>query len=393
MTARMVLLFLTTLLAAAQRVEAQRPSAAVLVTTLGRDTIAVERFARGTDQLTGETIRLVPRVTRTRYQVGFEGTRIRRVDLHSVVLSDTNRSARTSIRVDADSIRWRREQTGADPRHRSSPSPAEPVFFEELYLWGLYSDIAARVATEVGVGDSLAITLATTGNPVTRRAYFKRRARDTVSTTFFYPEYWMSFVTDPNGVLSGVDGAKTTIKVRATRADGFDLERFTADAIDRERRAGPLGTLSRFDSSSVEIGGTRISLVYGRPSVRGRTIWGGVVPFGEVWRTGADAATRLHVDGPVRLGNVEIPAGSYSLFSLPHSDGTTLIVNRQVGQWGTEYHAERDLARIPLSTRTGIPFVEVLSLTVEPVSPTVATFAIRWGDREWSLPLSVRGRK
>lgn len=97
------------------------------------------------------------------------------------------------------------------------------------------------------------------------------------------------------------------------------------------------------------IAGDTVLVDYGRPSRRGRQIFGGLVPFGQVWRTGANSATTLVLGGSTDLGGTPLAAGTYTLYSLPTPEGWTLIVNGQTGQWGTEYAEGRDVTRIPMT--------------------------------------------
>src|SRR5690242_794256 len=99
--------------------------------------------------------------------------------------------------------------------------------------------------------------------------------------------------------------------------------------------------VSPHETVSAVIDGTRVTVTYGRPYTKdpktgeARKIWGGLVPFGKVWRTGADEATTLIAQKPITIGGTAVPAGAYTLFTLPAEDGSAkLIVNKQVGQWG-----------------------------------------------------------
>ncbi len=119
--------------------------------------------------------------------------------------------------------------------------------------------------------------------------------------------------------------------------------------------------------------------------MRGRVIFGGLVPYGQVWRTGANAATSLTVMAPVTINGVAIPAGQYTLFSIPERAATgdgvgrwELVVNRQTGQWGTEYHPEQDLARIPLTVSTLAEPVERFTIALEPQGPDRAQLVMEW---------------
>lgn len=101
--------------------------------------------------------------------------------------------------------------------------------------------------------------------------------------------------------------------------------------------------------ASVTLAGHAVTVDYGAPSMRGRKIFGGLVPYGKVWRTGANEATTLKTDVNLRIGDLSVPAGSYTLYSIPDEHGWTLIVNKQTGQWGTKYDQGQDLGRVKMS--------------------------------------------
>src|SRR5215475_13266700 len=120
--------------------------------------------------------------------------------------------------------------------------------------------------------------------------------------------------------------------------------------------------LSPHETTSAVIDGNRVTLVYGRPyskdprSGETRKIWGGLIPFGKVWRTGADEATLLITQKPIVMGDLTVPAGCYTLWTLPNEDGSAkLIINKQIGQWGVDphepsnaYDESQDLGRVDL---------------------------------------------
>jgi hypothetical protein len=100
----------------------------------------------------------------------------------------------------------------------------------------------------------------------------------------------------------------------------------------------PLATRkSPLDSLSFKVGGASVKLCYGRPSARGRTMIGGdAIPFGKLWRTGANEPTMIHTTGPLVVAGVAVPAGSYSLYTIPGPTEWRIIVNRSITQWGHE---------------------------------------------------------
>jgi hypothetical protein len=121
------------------------------------------------------------------------------------------------------------------------------------------------------------------------------------------------------------------------------------------------------DTARGTVAGAHLLVDYGRPSKRGRVIWGGLVPWGEVWRTGANAATTFVTDQDLVIGGTAVPAGTYTLYSVPSQSGPwLLVVNKQTKQWGIEYHPEQDLARIPMTTSPVSPAVEKFAISIVP---------------------------
>jgi hypothetical protein len=109
---------------------------------------------------------------------------------------------------------------------------------------------------------------------------------------------------------------------------------------DKSKRPSPP------EQASVSLNGKQITIDYSAPSMKGRKIMGGLVPYGHWWRTGANEATTLKTETNLRIGDATVPAGTYTLYSLPSESGWKLIINKQTGQWGTKYDESQDLARV-----------------------------------------------
>ena len=105
-------------------------------------------------------------------------------------------------------------------------------------------------------------------------------------------------------------------------------------------------TLSPEEKISLDNNGTEVSVVYCRPSQKGRKIFGGLVPYGKVWRTGANAATVVSFSKDVSVGGKAVPAGEYTLWTIPNEADWTIILNKETGQWGTNYDESEDLLRV-----------------------------------------------
>jgi hypothetical protein len=144
------------------------------------------------------------------------------------------------------------------------------------------------------------------------------------------------------------------------------------------------------DTARGTVGGAHLLVDYGRPSKRGRVIFGGLVPWGEVWRTGANAATTLVTDKDLVIGGTPVAAGTYTLYTVPNKTGDwKLVISKQTGQWGTEYHEDRDLARVPLTVGSVAPPLERFTITVAPAGAG-GTIQLAWDTTRAQVPFTVR---
>ncbi len=157
-------------------------------------------------------------------------------------------------------------------------------------------------------------------------------------------------------------------------------------SVDGKALASPAAT------AETKLDGRAVVIHYNAPSVRCRKIMGDVVPFGQVWRTGANPATTLITQTNLKIGELEVPAGTYTLYTLPASAGTPwkLIVNKQTGQWGTVYKPEMDLGRTPMMTKPVAKPQEVMSISFEDVHGRTGQLHIRWADADEYVKVEVK---
>lgn len=139
----------------------------------------------------------------------------------------------------------------------------------------------------------------------------------------------------------------------------------------------------------------KISIDYGQPFARGRAVEGGLIPNGQVWRTGANSSTTLTTEANLRIGTLTVPKGTYSLYSIwTPAAGMQLIVNKQTGQWGTEYKADMDLGRVAMTAKTLADTRDAFVITLEPgtatTGPAMATLHMSWGKTEFSVPVTIQ---
>jgi hypothetical protein len=190
---------------------------------------------------------------------------------------------------------------------------------------------------------------------------------------------------DANDRLQSLDGSGTTNKAQATRgAAGADIA-----ALARTMKA--TGVLSLREDARAGFGpGGMVIVDYGRPHVRERTVWGGMlVPFDSVWRAGANDATHLITTRTLTLGSMTLVPGMYTLWVQHTRGGTFLIVNRQTGQWGTQYDASQDIGRVELQSAPSPSHVEELTIAVRARTPAQGTLELAWSDRVMSVPFGV----
>jgi len=138
------------------------------------------------------------------------------------------------------------------------------------------------------------------------------------------------------------------------------------------------------------VGLTDFEIVYSRPSVKGREIFGGLQAYGEVWRTGANAATRITFGDDISFGGQAVAAGTYALFSIPGESRWTVILNQQAEQWGAfNYDAAEDVARVEVSIDASAEFRETLHIGFDNLRDESAELLIAWEDTEVRVPITV----
>jgi hypothetical protein len=160
-------------------------------------------------------------------------------------------------------------------------------------------------------------------------------------------------------------------------------------AQDKPARVSPADTVT------ANIGGNEIKIVYSRPYTKDpksgemRKIWGGLVPFGQVWRTGANEATTFATQQPLKIGDKTIPAGSYSLFTIPTENGGKLIVNKQTGQSGLKHDEAQDLAQVDMKKEPLSPTVDQFTIAIEKNGDTGGVLKLMWENAQYTVPFTI----
>ncbi len=165
---------------------------------------------------------------------------------------------------------------------------------------------------------------------------------------------------------------------------------FAAAQQDKSKRPSPAG------STEVTLSGKKVTIDYSRPKIadpktgQARKIFGRLVSYGQVWRTGANEATSLKSDADLDIGGAKVPAGSYTLFTLPTENGWKLIVNKQTGQWGTKYDEKQDLTRIPMQVAKTSKTVDPFTISFDKKSETEAVLHLAWENTDASVSVKLK---
>jgi len=156
--------------------------------------------------------------------------------------------------------------------------------------------------------------------------------------------------------------------------------------VDKSKRPSPPGT------AEVTLQGKKITIEYSRPSLRGRKMET-LTPNGKAWRTGANEATTFITESDLIIGSTLIPAGNYTLYSLPLEGTWKLIINKQTGQWGTVYEEAQDFARIDTQTCRGMDMVEQFTISFEKKSTDTADLVLAWESTRVAVVIKLSTAK
>ena len=367
-------------------VHAQGPSDEGFVVCLGEDTLAVERYSRSATTLESEIVLRVPAARRVTYTAALDTLG----DVQSIDLVVTPLLAHAQPpRVSRGRLRFRGDtadvQLTLGDTTRVLKVPARPGSMPLAAFSHALVEQAILRASHLGL-DSVAFDWVGVGAPVAYPTYVTRRQDGAVVVGFF--DAPAVATVDSTGRMLTLDGSATTAKVEVRRVQAPDLDHFARTFAAAEAAHGPVGQLSPRDTAWGEIGPAHMMVDYGRPSRRGRVVFGQVVPWGRVWRTGANEATQFTTDSPLVIGGERIPAGTYSLWTVPRPDGATLILNRRTGQWGTHYERGLDLARVEMARESLADPVEQFTIAIEP-SGDGGVLRLSWESTSYLVPLSV----
>lgn len=360
------------------------------VERLGTDTMSVEVYRRTPDGFEGDLVLRSPVTRRVHYRatLGPDGA-VRTLEANWTTPPENPEGPepiQLRITVEGEGATVEREggrspgtDTVAAPPGAIPMTGATPPSYAVL-------EQAVRQALAAG-GDSVPVHFITASGRLSENA-IERLDENTVSIDFFGSPVHLEIASD--GRILSRSGARTTMKVEGELVEGpVEIEALAADFAGRDARGEGMGVASPQATVQATMDGANLEVVYSRPAARGREIWGALVPYGEVWRTGANAATAFSTDMDLQIGEASVPAGEYTLYSLYTADSAELIVNRQTGQWGTVYDPGQDLARVEMTRETLDQPVERFTISLEDAEDG-GRLRLAWDRTAFSVPIRVR---
>ncbi len=349
---------------------------------LGRDTLAVERYTRTADRLEGEQVVRSPRTVHRLYTATFgPGGVVERFELITHNVSGgpgpLERRATASFSGDTAVMTVPRGESTATMRVKTGPG-ALPYVGQ---AYALVEEVTRRA--RVAGTDRYTAAMLPLGTDELWEVTATPQGGDSM-TIVLGPLGPFRARVDGQGTVLSLSGVGSTMQVTVERVQGLDF-----DALGKSFAPRSLGTLSPPDSARASVAGVTVAVRYSRPSMRGRVVFGNVVPWNQVWRTGANEATVLETSADLTVAGTAVPAGKYSLWTIPSPTGWKLIVNKNTGQWGTEYDARYDLARLDMRVETLRQPVEQFTIAIEPKGKG-GVLKLEWEKTRASIPFSAK---
>ena len=360
----------------------------VLFLALGPDTLFVERFELSAERLYVESAVRAPRAMFRTIDAALnpDGSF---ASIHVAAFDPA--APRSSPARDSTVVTFRPDSTfytfglGAAKQYLRLPGRGDVVIsFAGSYSFPQMLLVAARTPP---VGDSLLGTFSSRLGAFPLVAH--RVSPDTVAI-WSQLAGTMRVILAPNGRVARLDGTASSLGYIGTRRDWIDIDSVSRAFAERERIGGAIGTLSLRDTARATVDGAQIAIDYGRPTRRGRAIFGNVVPWNQLWRTGANLATHMTTDRTLELDGFVLPAGRYTLYTVPNPQRWTLLISAETGQWGSAAPDEsRFIARLPMRVARLDDPVETFTISIGP-STTGGVLRLAWDRTEATIGFRVR---
>jgi hypothetical protein len=363
------------------------------VVKLGDDTIVVEKFSRSGNTYSVEQALRSPtaRLFHTHIVLKPSGDLAELSYMqHSIGPNLGPVLATTDVKVirDSASLLGKRGDSTVVNRRVAAPVGSLPTLPSSYFGYEL-----ASIRLVASGKDSMQARLLGPGGPAGFTV--RRVGRDSVFFTFDPTTTYRAHI-DAQGRILHMHAPFTTFKIQLARVPDVNVAQMAAGW----SAAPAMGILSPADSVITNVGGANVAIRYSRPSKRGRVVFGdsavAMEPWGKVWRTGANEATRFDTDRDLTIGDKRLPAGKYTLWTQLDRGGWQLILNSQLLRpdnsgrplWGTMYDRQYDVIRVPLTMTTLSSPVEHMTIALEPEGDG-ATLKISWDLTQATVPVRI----
>ena len=358
------------------------------VTLLGNDTLAVEQFVKSEGVTIARVLLRSPKTIYFEYELEQDaGGGIASMKRYSqdpqLAFSPEGRSMTQEITVVGDSLIS--ETTGEEGTRRIAVLNKKGTLpFIDMVHWPF--ELAFNAAA-LSANDSIHQMLFT-GRSISDFIIHKVRAD---SMTLRHPSRGVMGVTvDQEGNLVKLDAALTTRKLIVNRVGEVDFENIVKGFAEKDKNwSPPGGEMAGWVEESFLVEGRDFNWNYGSAKKRGRAIFGGIVSYGTRWRTGANRATHFSTSKDLQIGTLQVPAGEYTLFTIPEKDGGLLIINKQTGQNGQSYDESRDLGRVPMTVSTQDEVTEDFTIKLVE-NPTGGSLQLIWDQTIYSVDFTIK---
>jgi hypothetical protein len=372
------------------------------LTMLGHDTISIEDITRQGNTLTSDEVDRFPtvRIRHTVVNLNDDGS-IRHLVMEIHTPSEPSGQRDRTVVADVANNKVHLSKTDSTGTvNRDFPTAGSIVVAHVPQMYSLY-ELYFAAALKQSAASKLAA-----GSPVQMKQFYIDRefdrfplgqatvtplANGKVEITHDWLSGTGEAIMDSGYNMLSYSGTRSTYKVEvkqlATPPDINDIaSRFEA----KEKESGKVKSLSVRDTVRAQIGSSLFTVEYGRPLLRGRVLLGDVIPYDYVWRTGANAATQFTTSAPIKIAGMQVPTGTYTLFTAPHKNEVDLIVNKRSGEWGTEYQRSLDLGSARMISEVAPAPVEELTISIIPGDNRHGKLVFEWGTFRWIAPIEVQ---
>jgi hypothetical protein len=372
------------------------------ITQLGRDTISVESVTRQGNTVTSDEVDRFPRLRLRHTVIDLKpdgSIRHLVMDIHTPSEPANQRERKVVADVTADSVHMSKTD-GTGTLNRAFATGGNIMVAHVPQMYSLYELYFAAALKHEAASKSKA------GNSVQMRQFYidqefdhfplgAVQVRPLENGKAEVTHDWLAgtgeATMDSGYHMLSYSGARTTYKVNVIRLASPPNVKSIAQRFEAlEMKTGTVKQLSVRDTMRAQIGNAMFTVDYGRPLLRGRNLLGDVLPYDHVWRTGANAATQFITSAPIKLAGMQVPAGMYTLWTVPRTGGVDLVVNKETGQWGTEYDGSRDLGMARITSQVLTTPVEEFTISVVSTDTHHGTLVMEWGSFRWTAPIEVK---